>query len=338
MTIFRLGEVNNWFDAASRSDVDTSALTVPILDQLRESLDGGLAMFSEDRVPDGLANVNNRLAAIARHVSRAEWEGRVLPLARAHPFAAAVMQCPLTRHSFTRPRGYPGDADLLDILYRHPDATTKVEAASELGRKVFLYTSEVRASRAVRNRRRRLAQVIDETCASRSSIKVLSIACGHLREIELSENCSEGRVSLTAVDQDQASLAVAEKYSDRLGRPVETHALSVRDLLRDRHDLGPFDLVYAAGLYDYLDQRTAARLTAVLFSKLAQGGRILVTNFLAGVWEAPYLETFMRWPLRYRTRGQIEALAVEIAPETIAQQSFIAEGAGCIGYLELRRA
>ena len=45
------------------------------------------------------------------------------------------------------------------------------------------------------------------------------------------------------------------------------------------HDLGQFDLIYSAGLYDYLETPVAERLPQVLFDLLNPGGQLLYANF-----------------------------------------------------------
>ena len=70
----------------------------------------------------------------------------------------------------------------------------------------------------------------------------------------------EGRVGrFVAIDQDERSLEVAASGTDAGATRIDARNLTVRHLLARRHLLGSFDLVYAAGLYDYLDARVAAR-------------------------------------------------------------------------------
>jgi extracellular factor (EF) 3-hydroxypalmitic acid methyl ester biosynthesis protein len=267
------------------------------------------------------------------------WRDAVLPAARQHPIANLIHECPFTRHSFTRPRGYPGDAGLIDFVYRHPATRPAQEAATEAGRTVMAFTIDVTACEAVRHRRSILAAKIDEAAERRTKPAILSVASGHLREAELSLALKTGRVGrLLAVDQDPESLAVVDTYQDMVSGVIEARQETVRQILAGKTDLGRFDLVYAAGLYDYLDARVAARLTRVLFEHLRAGGRLLIPNFLWGVREEAYMEVFMDWYLLYRTRSEIEAFGDEIAPAAIRSKHYTEDAAGTIGYLELERA
>jgi len=267
------------------------------------------------------------------------WRDAVLPAARQHPIAMLIHECPFTHHSFTRPRGYPGDAGLIDFVYRHPATRPVQEAATEAGRTVMAFTVNVTACEAVRHRRSILAAKIDEAAERRAKPAILSVASGHLREAELSLALKRGHVGrLLAVDQDAESLAVVDGYRDTVSGAIEARQKTVRQILAGKTDLGRFDLVYAAGLYDYLDARVAARLTRVLFEHLNVGGRLLIPNFLWGVREEAYMEVFMDWYLLYRTRSEIETFADEITPAAIRSQQYTDDAAGTIGYLELERA
>ena len=85
----------------------------------------------------------------------------------------------------------------------------------------------------------------------------------------------------------------------------------MRDLLaRDGAEtLGRFDLIYSAGLYDYLPEPLARRLTQRLLGLLQPQGRLLIANFLPGGSGRGYMELFMDWPLIVRDADQMTALA-----------------------------
>jgi len=61
---------------------------------------------------------------------------------------------------------------------------------------------------------------------------------------------------------------------------------SVRQLLSGKTNLGRFDFVYAAGLFDYLSGPVAAALTRRLFEMTRPGGMMLIPNFVAGARDA----------------------------------------------------
>ncbi len=277
-------------------------------------------------------SANDVLAAVSQNVDRRLWRDIVRPHVRRHRFAHLTLECPLTRRSFERPRGYPGDAVLLDLIYGHRDAASMTAELTGVARTAQAFTFAVPACAAVRARRVRLAEEIDMTARTRPGARVLSVACGHLRELELSDTFGGGDVEVIGLDQDPRSLDVASSYPG-----VRTVEESVRGLLKQAGTLTDFDLIYAAGLYDYLDRRTAAALTANLFGRLRAGGRLLVANFLVGVWEAPYLDVFMDWQLMYRDADAIAGFAASLDRDALAQLGVSADPQGYIGYLDVVR-
>ncbi|QKV17077.1 class I SAM-dependent methyltransferase [Oricola thermophila] len=259
---------------------------------------------------EAAASVVRRLAAqlheLRGQAAPAVWED-LIPAAQQHPVSEYLLQDPFTAWSFRKPRGYAGDAGLIDLIYRHPSVGHVVESASELGREIYAYTCAVDSSEAVRERRTILARSVDETAARAPGADVLAIACGHMRETELSQAESDGTLGRwTGLDQDPISVATVN--ANRADSAVSAVEGSVRGLLRDAYDLGSFDLVYAAGLYDYLTTRIAVRLTEKALALLKPGGSFLFANFSDELATDGYMETFMDWPLILRTGDDMAAI------------------------------
>lgn len=329
----------------SRGDVGQIPAEIPeelyptVADDVGRALTNLLGLAQPGNYARLTSAVIDLLGALKEAFGDRAWREAVLPAARAHALAGLVHECPFTRHSFTQPRGYPGDAGLLDFVYRHPAARPAQEAATDAGRTVMTFTVDVTACEAVRHRRSVLAGKIDETAARRDMPAILAVASGHLREAELSVALREGRVGrLLATDQDPVSLSTVDGYRASISDAIETKQVTVRNILAGKADLGRFDLIYAAGLYDYLDARVAARLTRILFDQLNDGGRLLIPNFLWGVPEEAYMEVFMDWYLLYRSRDEIERFAQDLEPSAVRRTTYTEDAAGVIGYLELERA
>ena len=324
------------------SAVSSSALSSDqqvIQSRVLAQLDQAAPLANTHNQSGFLLGLNETLQSLKGDVSYGDWQDVVLPTARMHPLADYVTECPLTRHSLTRPRGYPGDAGLLDLIYRHAASQPVVDASSASGRDVFKFTNNVSVCEAVRQRKRILAERIDQIAAVRPGAEMLSVACGHLREAEISKALRGGQISrFVASDQDYNSLEVVQGYQVHISPAIEIEKLSVRDFISERHELKKFDFVYAAGLYDYLDDRIAMRLTRKLFNLLKPGGKLLVANFLTGCIEVPYMEVFMNWHLIYRSEEEIKAFAGEISELDLGGKIYYQDAQNCIGYMELQRA
>lgn len=250
-----------------------------------------------------------RLSEIRRTSDAVEWDAIFQSQALNHPISRLIWQDPFTEHSFRRPRGYPGDASLLDYIYGIRPAPVET---SSLGAKIFKFNSDRQAPKSVRSRAEVLARTIDEVAEQHPSPRVLSIACGHLREAQQSKAVVSGRIGqFLALDQDEESLAeVRRSYP---GEGLQTIKQSVRSILAENIRFDDLDLVYAAGLYDYLSDRVASRLTRLMFDMLAPGGRLLIANFAPSLQDIGYMESFMGWKLIYREADQMVACGGEIS-------------------------
>jgi extracellular factor (EF) 3-hydroxypalmitic acid methyl ester biosynthesis protein len=234
----------------------------------------------------------------------------------SHPVRGPLHQDPFTYRAFAKPRGYAGDAVMMDYIYGLGEAESAARNASPLGRAIFQYMGTRPSAKAVRYRRRLLATLIDRM-AERGGSTVLAIAAGHLREIGLSAAAQSGELQeFVAFDQDESSLAVVAHDYAHLG--VRTMAGSVRQILAGKATLGQYDFVYAAGLYDYLNHATAAALTCRMFEMTRPGGLMLIPNFLPGVRDRGYMEAFMDWHLIYRHQAEMQALAAALPRSAVA--------------------
>ena len=287
-------------------------------------------LMLDGHVAEGMDLLAQWLLAVRDAQDSQTWEQLCQDIIH-HPVGQIVWQDPFTRHSFEKPRGYAGDAQLLDYLYGKlppPDETTP------LGRRVFDYMVQQLGARGVRSRGQIIAKIIDDVAFKCRSPRILSIACGHLREAELSTALSEGRIGeFLALDQDPQSLAhVQREFGDK---GVQTVQSSVRAILAEKTGFENLNLVYAAGLYDYLSDRVAARLTRLMFDMLAPGGRLVIANFAPCLPEAGYMETFMAWKLIYRQPHELHQLAQDIAGDEWSSSRLFWDESESIIFLDL---
>jgi len=305
------------------------ALENILLDRVYEKLIHGQVQEGMDRLMPGLTA--QRLACDPR-----EWPQAVETCLR-HPLRDLLHEDPFSLRAFSKPRGYAGDAVLLDFIYGREEGWQPPEGTSELGRKVFEYLTLTPACEGVRARRGFIADLLDRLVNEVARPHVLSIAAGHLREAELSSAVRRRKVGrYVALDSDPASLKEIERSYGRFG--VEPFLATIRQLLTQKVDLGLFDVVYSTGLFDYLQETTAQRLTWVMFQMLRPGGRLLVANFLPGIPDLGYMESYMDWKLVYRTRLEMMEIAAAIPQAQIRDLRIFAEENQNILFLQVTRA
>jgi extracellular factor (EF) 3-hydroxypalmitic acid methyl ester biosynthesis protein len=296
------------------SDVGTVHRTELLTTDFARLLDTTHTKLADNDVSGALESFEMDLDDLRRRTDRDTWWS-FCQQALNHPIRNLLHNGPITSRAFSKPRGYAGDAGTMDLLYiREPLS----EDISPLGEALYPWEVQLRGARSVRARRSVLAHIIDEVALQVSRPRVLSVACGHLRELE--ESCAARRGAFEdfiALDQDAQSLAVVDEHYGELG--VETVHDTVRSLITGQRGYSGFDLIYSGGLYDYLGQSTAIRLTRKLFDMLRPGGRLVVANFAPNLRSIGYMEALTDWRLIYRSEPEMQQLTAEIVPERIAR-------------------
>jgi hypothetical protein len=301
-----------------------------VLDRAAAAIEAGLVQQGIDGLCEGLQDVCNQML-------REDWTQFAGYAREQHHLRHVVYQDPMTMRAFEKPRGYAGDAVMMDYLYGIHDSHRVEAQASPLGREIFRCVQRFPASQAVRYRREHIAQLIDTMAAGGSKPSVLAIAAGHLREAEICEALVSGRAGrFVALDADATSLREVEANYARLN--VETVHGSVRHVLARKLNLGTFDFVYAAGLYDYLADNVAQALAARMFEMVRPGGWMLIPNFAPQVRDRGYLETFMNWNLIYRDEYEMALLGDSLDPTHVEGYDVYSDPPGSVVYLLVKRS
>jgi SAM-dependent methyltransferase len=274
--------------------------------QIRAAYDVCAATLASDGASAALSDLVRQLDAIRSAAGPDEWRAATAA-ARSSATHALLCEDPYTGDAFHKPRGYPGDARTLDYVYGFRGA----EGASQTGRELFAVSTAVPIAVAVRERCRHVADAI----ASRLRVgpsRVVSIACGHMRELNHLPADAREAGTFVAVDQDLATLQTLASMQATASLQI-IHG-RVRALVVGRVPLPSADLVYASGLFDYLRTDAAAALVVALARHLAPGGTLLVANLTAANPEIAYMEAVMDWWMQYRTVDDMLRFAERLTP------------------------
>lgn len=289
----------------------------------------------------GLRRALNEQSADLPEALRASY--RSYTEALIHP---AVLCAPAAYHCYKKPLGYPGDFMLMSYLY-----SAKPRGDSLYAKLVHqVVVREEPLAHAVRQRKEFILSQIRQTIhAARNrgmAARVLSVGCGPAQEIrDLLLNDPATEATITLIDQDQRCLAhvdrvlSANETSQQLSASIQYLHVGLKQLLlrREFMDAIPLqDLIYTAGVFDYLGIRLAQRLAHWLYQRLLPGGQLVIGNVkqIRGVaWSLDY---WMDWPLIYRTTEEMLEIT-DLLPQD-CQREVKVDASGFTNMLLIRKS
>ncbi|TAK31500.1 MAG: hypothetical protein EPO40_04955 [Myxococcaceae bacterium] len=255
------------------------------------------------------------------------------------------MRAPFMHRCRTKPLGYPGDYEVMRYIYER-----QFEGATLFGRALHLAVVWTRGAHAVRCRkdvvRARLDAMLDNPTVTGRPIRIASVAAGPAQEIvELlaQRHRPTPPVEFLLFDQDPLALSYAQgRMSRHIANNPSVKVVFLHDSIkRLLHDptlfkgFGPFDMIFCAGLFDYLRFPTAVNLCRNFYDNLNPGGMAFVGNM---VQENPckwFLEHHLEWFLLLRTREEMMAYASAAAPE--AEVAILEDGTGINPFVTMRK-
>jgi extracellular factor (EF) 3-hydroxypalmitic acid methyl ester biosynthesis protein len=263
-----------------------------------------------------------------------------------HPL---LLCSPFLYRCFSKPLGYAGDYEMVNMILRSP-----YEGGSLFAKLVNLWFWSQAPAEAHRNR-------VDYLCdklvreASRVTMRgkrarVFNVGCGPAGEILrfLAEQEISSKVDFMLLDFNEETLqygssrlkAAKERSSRDTG--LEFQKRSVHQLLKEsgRSVSRPvdqlYDVVYCAGLFDYLTDAVCKKLTALLYEYVAPGGVLITTNVDDSNPRRLTMEYIMEWRLIYRTGKQM----AELQPDRLSPDAtkVISDITGVNLYCEMRKS
>ncbi|MEM6415793.1 MAG: class I SAM-dependent methyltransferase [Pseudomonadota bacterium] len=300
------------------------------LNELKQGLEQIATQFNDGSVFQGMATLRDTLLLARANMDPELWL-EAIEIVETHPISDLLRQCPTTNRSVQKPRGYAGDARLIDYIYG-TDCDTVMPHAATIAGQVSFFVTHSSACWAVRERRKIIAAEIEKAVSHRNDVRLLSIACGHLRELDLLNAPQKMNIAqFNALDQDESSLAVAKAAAGEV--PITAINQDIMSLIRNRTTFDRLDLVYASGLFDYLSDRTATRLIEKSFNYLRSGGKLLIGNFTPYGPDIGYMEACMAWPLIYRTPEDFRSLFNTLRKDQVADIETFTDSRNIIAYV-----
>ncbi|MGF1452254.1 MAG: class I SAM-dependent methyltransferase [Opitutales bacterium] len=237
-----------------------------------------------------------------------------------HPY---MLCTPFAYRTYTKPLGYAGDYEMVNMMLQESDAKTEGSYAQ-----IFQdVQTNVAAAIAHRNRidflSQRIAEEAERVTDEQRLFTALDVGCGPASEVQrfirTSPLASQSIFHLMDFNHETLDFAAqrVERAKAQGSRAVNVEFIerSIDDLLREAGeavDSAPqplYDLVYCAGLFDYFTDVVCRRLTQLFYGMLRPGGLLVTTNVTPRNPERYTMEHLLEWYLIYRDEESMAGLA-----------------------------
>lgn len=228
-----------------------------------------------------------------------------------------ILQSPFSERCFVKPLGYPGDYGMVELMLGNPYQGKTLFA--KLLNNAFLETGPVQAHQ---NRIEYLVESIQETASQRAALgqrtRILNLGCGPADEIRrlierdpCAEYCDFELLDFSDVTLRYTEGKIAESCREA-GREVSINFIeeSIQGFLKKAARGEGFlpesyDIVYCAGLFDYLSQPFCAKLTTTFYDLVQAGGLVMVTNVSKHNTIPFVMEDFLEWTIIDRSEEEM---------------------------------
>jgi hypothetical protein len=225
-------------------------------------------------------------------------------LAAVEPARAVHARSPFWQRVYSWPQDVVGDYLTIEWLCQGKLQAQAGSVAAYLERHLFSFP----AAQQHRNKIKWQADQVANAVRA-GARKVLSVACGGCLDLRACGDrlIGQTRFFLNDIDEEAVRFGVARLTG--LEDQVEVlpgNLLRSFKLFRDR---GPYDLIIAGGIFDYLGDDLFRRSLGRLFECLAPGGRLCLTNYSSPNPYRTWMKFFGDWVLIERTEERIVSLA-----------------------------
>ncbi|MBI4847819.1 MAG: class I SAM-dependent methyltransferase [Nitrospirae bacterium] len=281
------------------------------MDKLRQSVTSFISL--ENLITDGNAQLFHKVVSgmhdLCFHILEAERNGRshseieetIKPARDIHSRSVFV------KRMQDWPRKYPGDFETVEYI-------CNLENRSTYG-KVEYYIEEYALNSAMaqqhRNKVQRQSEIIlDALLNGGAGRKILSVGCGGSWDfLKIKKYIHDVRCEIVLHDIDSDALELSRERLNDLSAGIHLIKGNFLQSLRTIEMSGPFDVILAGGLFDYLSDKHISFFLKHAFNKmLNQNGILFFTNIKKGNPYKVWQEYLADWKLIYRGKDEIIGL------------------------------
>lgn len=241
-----------------------------------------------------------------------------------------LMRSKFAERAYFKPKGYAGDFLMMEHIYANIP-----KGDGRLGEIIDRFCLQRPGSLAIHGRRRllreQLAAISTANAREGKVTRIMNLACGPNRELfDFLADCPHSQlIEALCVDIDPEALQYTNQHVNTFQHRAAIRLMSENvikwSLGRVSHQLGKLDIIYSAGLCDYLDQRLFRALIKQCHAHLNPGGTLILGNFTAYP-DSLFLDKLLKWELIYRNEADLREI---FAPTPFGERlQVIAEAEG----------
>ncbi|NPA95750.1 MAG: cyclic nucleotide-binding domain-containing protein [Thermodesulfobacteria bacterium] len=228
------------------------------------------------------------------------------------------MRSRFAQRAYFKPKGYAGDFLMMEAIYRN-----EPDGEGPLGLLIDRYCLDTPPARAVRERRRLLSGLIEDevrsklvrgTYSANDKIRIMNLACGSNRELFdfLARFDRTEVIEALCIDADKDALTYTAMevnvFPHLAGIKLMQENVVKWAIGRSKHDFEKQDIIYSAGLTDYLDDRLFTRLVKRAWEYLKPGGILILSNFSINNPNKAWMDHILQWKLIHRSESDMKRL------------------------------
>jgi len=240
-------------------------------------------------------------------------EGEVMSVWQALPDVFCTTDT-MQGYALMKPHGYSGDYVIIERIYQ--GWLSPKEHLVNWDR--FFHVQE--APRAIINRKKYFIDILCALEKKDGKRDILNIGCGPAQDIVEFLSKGESHIFFECVDYDKNAIEYSYNKVKEKGflNNIEFH----RDNALKFRPPRQYDLIWYAGLFDYLDEKTFKILLMRQLAFVKAGGELVVGNFSLNNPTRDYMECG-NWFLHHRSPDDLIKIASEcgIPREKIAVKS-----------------
>ncbi|MFH1715284.1 MAG: PilZ domain-containing protein [Elusimicrobiota bacterium] len=250
-----------------------------------------------------------------------------------------VYQAKTIKRAFEKPRGYPGDYDMLEIVYDN------LEISDGIGKYIDRYFLNVPYADGIRRRKDKMRRVIEGFIkeSDKEKLALLNLASGSCRELkEMIDNWAGEmkKLDVSCVDLDQAALDFSKKVLAKIDKNVNMRFINGNILeLGKIEDIKnkKFDLIYSIGIADYLQDRIIVKILKECYGLLNTKGEIVIAYKDKDQHRPLLLNWYGDWYFIPRNENEVLSLIKNALKDESYKISIDREDTGVIFFVTIKK-